>query len=123
MKKTNNGLQMYYIECDCTCNDHLIVFSLSNDEFDDGFDDGCDEHVLYVCTQLRRDSFFNRVWLGIKYIFGYQSKYGHWDEARLSGDNVEDLKKLLKDYDELKAKRDAKLKAKRDDKLKAKKDN
>ena len=74
MKKT-------YLECDCWSLDHVMRLSYFEDEPD----------TLYVETHLRSYGFFRRVWHAIKYVFGYRSRYGDFDEYLW---NVETMAKI-----------------------------
>jgi hypothetical protein len=78
-----------YLECSCTSAEHLLRFT-----FDDGkWDDCCPE--IYIDVQLNCfHGFWKRLWLGIRYIFGYKCRYGHWDETLLLGDQVRRLRAI-----------------------------
>lgn len=39
--------------------------------------------------------FFNRLWIGLKYAFGYKSKYGDWDEMILDSEHIESLEAVI----------------------------
>lgn len=79
-----NAEDKIYIECAGGCPEHLLQFE-RYDEF------------VYVYTLLtNQDNFFKRVWIAIKYIFGYKCRYGHFDEILLSRDSVDKLCKFLK---------------------------
>jgi hypothetical protein len=52
--------------------------------------------VCWVDIQMIQwRSFWKRTYVAIKYIFGHEEKYGHWDCTQLSRDEVEKLKKFL----------------------------
>lgn len=75
-----------YLECDCTSAEHTMRFVLDDDEV---------YPHIYVEMQLSRSrGFLRRLWLAIKYVFGYECKYGHWDETMLTAGNVEKLRDL-----------------------------
>jgi hypothetical protein len=60
-------MKRFVCSCDCESCDHLFQF------IDDGED-------MWIEVQLNpTHSFFKRVILAIKYIFGYYTKFGHWD--------------------------------------------
>lgn len=80
-----------YIECACGHTDHVIRFGYFPD-------DDLEYMRLYVHTQLPRERWYKRLWLGIRYIFGYQCKYGHWGETVLDSDGVNQLSLLISDY-------------------------
>lgn len=74
-----------YIECECDSSEHTLRFSLflENDP---------KENSLYTEVQLTRtNNIFKRLWLAIKYVCGYQCKYGHWDCCLLSSKDVDKL--------------------------------
>ncbi len=71
-----------YFECKCVSEEHLLRFSLDEEN-----------NELYSEVHLRQwRSWYKRTWVGIKYIFGYTCKYGHWD-CNLFKD--EDISRLL----------------------------
>ena len=41
------------------------------------------------------DKFLKRVWSAIKYIFGYRSKYGHFDEFIFNKEDSDKLQKIV----------------------------
>jgi len=69
-----------YIECICDSSEHVMrmVFDKENKE-------------CHIEMQLYGQTFFNRVWGAIKYIFGYECKYGHWDCTSLSKDSLTNM--------------------------------
>lgn len=71
----------HYARCKCISPDHLVQFV-----FDKEFKE------VFISVQLRPDNnIFRRVWAAIKYIFGYTSRYGHWDCTLLDKENTEAL--------------------------------
>lgn len=77
--------------CQCNNTEHQLVFKYF--ENDIGGD-------VYVEVHLVPDSFWNRIKNAIKYIFGYRSKYGDFDEFIFK---KEDANKLQSVVDYLKA--------------------
>lgn len=71
-----------YLECSCGSIEHMVKFSYFEDEKD----------LLYMEIHLRPHSFLNRVANAIKYVFGYRSMYGDFDEVLLDRDEVLKLK-------------------------------
>ena len=77
-------MENYYLECDCTDSKHTLRFIL-DEEFTD----------IIIDVQLnKRYGIFGRIWRAVKYIFGYDCQYGHWDEFMISGKQVEKLRDL-----------------------------
>lgn len=74
-----------YFECQCFADEHTLRLTLSLDDEDPG---------IYTSVYLRpHGGFWSRIWYGLRYAFGYQSKFGAFgcwlmqpqDAARLKG--------------------------------------
>ena len=79
-----------YFECTCRLDEHRLVFTYNKDD-----------NELYTSIFLDNYWFLKRVWLGIKYIFGYKCKYGHFACWELNPQDIPRFKKLaslLKDF-------------------------
>jgi hypothetical protein len=69
-----NPIERYHFDCVCGSDDHTFKFTHDSDDGD-----------LYLSVYLNQyHNFFQRVWAAVKYVFGYTSKYGHWDTTILS---------------------------------------
>ena len=69
--------------CRCYNIEHQLVFS--------AFDD-----CLLVSTHLTPEyNIWKRIWYGIKYIFGYKCRYGHFDEFIFNPDDYIRLRNFL----------------------------
>ena len=83
-----------YFECACRSDEHTIKFQL--------LDVGTDDRPIYeVYTSVflnRYGNIFKRIWVAIKYVFGYKCKYGHWDCWLLHDDDLDRLLDLLTEY-------------------------
>jgi hypothetical protein len=78
-----------YFECDCSSKEH--TFCVTSQESEDEL-----PPQLYFHFQLiQYRNFLKRVWVAIKYIFGYQCVYGHWDTINVRDDDVNRLIILL----------------------------
>ena len=78
------------IICECNSTEHQIVVQY----FDDGTYPEC-----YLYIHLNKRPFIQRVIYGIKYIFGYQSKFGAFDEFIFDpkdADKVQQISEYLK---------------------------
>ena len=79
-------MEYIYIECVCTSAEHTMRFMLDDDEL---------YPHIYVEMQLSQSlGFFKRLWRAVKYVFGYECKYGHWDETLLTANEVKKLRDL-----------------------------
>lgn len=69
----------------CTCNSQEHCIHISHDK---------EDNLLYLSIFLKEQPFFERLILGIQYIFGYKCKFGHFDEIILSSEHVPQLEEL-----------------------------
>lgn len=70
--------------CDCHSLEHQMAFWYDEED-----------KILYCEPHLTTHrNFFQRLWYGIKYAFGYKSRFGAWDEMLIK---PEELKKLVKE--------------------------
>jgi len=51
--------------------------------------------MVYVHVHLNKKPFWERLKYGIKYIFGYKSRYGAFDEFIFSPDDAERLQSVV----------------------------
>lgn len=77
-------MDKHYIECDCHSDEHVLRFAIDSDDGE-----------LYLSTFLHHyQAWYKRVWIAVKYVFGYKSKYGHFDCTVMSGDNLYRLREV-----------------------------
>jgi len=79
-----------YLECDCSSDQHLVKVSCDVDDTHPQRDSN-----LCLHTQLIHQRWYVRIWYATKYVFGYQCRYGHWEETVLNLEKVEKLHMLL----------------------------
>ena len=70
--------------CECSSIEHQLIFSYSKD-----FEE------VFVHTHLSKRNFWGRLKYGFKYIFGYQCRFGAFDEIILNNDDVDKLEKIV----------------------------
>ena len=82
-----------FFECECGSDEHTLRFVLSLDE-------GSTPRIpeLYTSTFLSERVWYQRIWPGIKYIFGYKCRYGHWDVFSLQEEDAERLINLTQRF-------------------------
>jgi hypothetical protein len=73
------------VRCQCHSADHTVFFD---------YDDSDGELYMTVHLTTHRN-FFQRLWHGIKYAFGYQSRFGAWDEVIVRQEDCPKIKALL----------------------------
>lgn len=77
-----------YFECGCGSTEHTLSFEHSYEEIGNGFY----ENELLVTTFLnQRNGIFYRIWLSIKYVFGFKARDSHFDYTILEEPEVERL--------------------------------
>jgi len=77
--------------CDCKSTDHQMIFLYEEEEVADKRIPIC-----YVHVHLNKRPFLERLKYGVKYIFGYQSRYGAFDEFILNPHDSEKINSLGK---------------------------
>jgi hypothetical protein len=79
------------IYCACYSPEHALKLSYFED-------DNYADSEAYISVFLREYPFWKRLWRGIKYIFGYKCKYGHFDEFVFDKDNALRFKEFAIKY-------------------------
>lgn len=75
--------------CDCHSSDHQILIFFDKDD---------KENIdVYAHVHLAKRKFWSRVKYGFKYIFGYKSRYGAWDEFIFNPEDADKLQAVV-DY-------------------------
>jgi hypothetical protein len=75
-------MDIKYLECACHSPDHTMRFHIEDD-------------AIYLTVHLTHDTFYGRLKKAIKYIFGYTSRYGHFDEFIIQKDQQAKLSEIL----------------------------
>ena len=74
-----------HIDCNCGSPEHILRFIWD-----------ADEQTVYTEVQLRQwRNPVQRVWVAIKYVFGYQCRYGCWDCCIMGREAIENLHKWM----------------------------
>ena len=72
--------------CECHSTDHQMIILYSED---DGYP------MVYSHVHLNKRPFWERFNYGIKYIFGYKSRYGAFDEFIFNPDDAARLQEVV----------------------------
>ena len=72
------------ILCTCMCPEHNIIYIKDPDDSE-----------VWLHFMLTKQAWYKRIWLGIKYIFGYQSRYGMYGEMLITEANVDRLEDII----------------------------
>ena len=97
--------QTEFFICDCESIEHQVVMQIwewNKDESIDAIKEwGTAEEQIDVSIHVTLPvwmNFFQRCWAAIKYIFGYECKYGHFDVVNITYDDSERMIKVLQNY-------------------------
>ena len=71
--------------CRCHSDDHQILVHYNEDDNEMYLD-------IHLCSYY---GFWQRVWRGLKYIFGYRCKYGHWDVFIFNENDTDKLQAMV----------------------------
>lgn len=82
--------------CECSSSEHQMIIRYFPDD---------DYPEVYVDVHLVKRSFFKRLKYAIKYLFGYQSKYGAWDEIVLNSQHITSLQDVVNHIKKVEAKK------------------
>ena len=81
MKNDNEILLL----CDCSSAEHQLIVRWDNDDKE-----------VYVNVHLANVyGFWQRLWHAAKYVFGYKSRYGAFDEVSLRKEDADKLQKVV----------------------------
>jgi len=69
--------------CDCHNFEHQLIFWKDED------------YVYTYVNLLHYQGFWKRLWYGLKYAFGYKSRYGAFDEFLFNPEDLQRLKTFL----------------------------
>jgi len=87
-----NKNQTEFFECQCFTDEHTLRFTFWDDEKVPEL-----YSSVYLCQYHR---FFHRIWIALKYIFGYRCKYGHFDSFLMKAEDIDRMIGLLKKFEE-----------------------
>lgn len=78
-----------YLACDCHSVEHITRFSYFEKE----------PNEIYMETHITNYMrFWKRLWVAIKYVFGYRSRYGDFDCLIMSASSVVKLRNELNTF-------------------------
>lgn len=80
------NLEISYFECQCQDPEHTLRFC---------YDPSDGELWMEAYVSSNYLGFFRRLWRGIKYVFGANSKYGHFDTTMFRPEDIIRLQELL----------------------------
>jgi len=91
LKKGMEMFKTHHVICSCLTADHDIRFMKDTSDGE-----------VWIEVQLNPyKTFVQRIVAGVKYIFGYNSRFGHWDCTVLTPKETDKLLKFLKEDKEI----------------------
>ena len=84
-------MEAFHVECACRSPEHTIKFFVIDDDNSNGIDAEISMNIF-----LSEFGVFTRLYRGIKYIFGYKCKYGHFDEVLIDKATANEIIKIMK---------------------------
>lgn len=88
-------LKTEFFECQCCSDEHTLKFTV-------------DEEDGTIYTSVYLNDFYPwyyRIWIAIKYVFGYKSKFGAWDTTLLRTEDHPKMLELLEASNNIKIKK------------------
>ena len=82
-----------YFDCECSSSEHVLRFMYMGAYL-------TDEPSLWTDVFLGQyRNFFQRVWVAIKYVFGYRCRYGHFDNWLFKLEDAQKLRDMVNRYE------------------------
>ena len=78
------SIEHHYFTCACGSYEHTIRFDYDPDDND-----------LYLCVFLREGPWWRRVWNALKYVFGSECMFGHFDAYLMDNEEASKLAELM----------------------------
>lgn len=86
MSEENHDMTTEVLLCECCSPDHQFLFYYMEDE-------GHSE--VSVQPHLTKRPLLHRIGYALRYIFGYKSRFGAWDEFIINHDDIPKLQKVI----------------------------
>lgn len=88
-----------HFECECHSTEHMVRFVVDPGHLPQKEDKYGWPPELYTEIQMIQwRPWYKRLWVAIKYLFGYRSTYGHWDCWILKDEDADKLQNVLTEY-------------------------
>jgi hypothetical protein len=87
------SLEEIFVKCMCHSPEHQMMLSF----FSNGEDEQYEElYVTFHLSQYR--NLLKRIWVAIRYVLGYKSQFGDWDEIILDKRRASRIARFLDKY-------------------------
>ena len=78
------------IFCKCESYEHHLIFDYDEDS----------KEVYVAVNLIPHKNILKRLWIAIKYVFGYKSRFGQYDEFMLKPEELKKIAGILKKEEE-----------------------
>lgn len=85
--------EVLHLDCDCISPEHILRFSYEKEPECQIEDQWITVDVILVNSR----GFWQRAWYGVKYAFGYKSRFGPFDEFVMNKHNAMALKGFIEE--------------------------
>ena len=75
--------------CDCSWPEHQTIFTINGDP---------DPKWAYISIETHLTTYknlFQRIWVAVKYVFGYRSQYGEWDDVSINHQEAKRIRDFM----------------------------
>ena len=93
--KDQFGDEHLYVRCSCSSPEHQLHIHFNTWTNDSNIID----EEMSISIFLQEKPFLKRLVMGIKYIFGYKSKYGHFGEILIDKNTAKEIKDFMGKYE------------------------
>jgi len=93
LKVFDTGMRHEYFDCICDTEEHMMRFTYFVDEWNN-----IEEDEVYITVFLRDLGFWHRLKQAVKHVFGYLSRYDHWECTTIKRVDAVRLRDLLDRY-------------------------
>ena len=84
-----NDENSLFVLCECASPEHQVILSSI-------FEDEPEYQMVFISFHLvTYRNIFRRVWRSVRYIFGYRSRYGDWDEIMINKKTAKEIRDYL----------------------------
>lgn len=89
-----DSMKTKWVDCACSDPSHSIRFSVDTTDTTEG---PIHEFIIIETHLSSYHPWYKRIWLALKYIFKYDSKYGHYDCTILTESKLVELLHFFKE--------------------------
>lgn len=89
------GDEHLFVKCSCSHPEHQLHIHYNRWNYPES---ELEDEEMSISIFLQEKPFFKRLVAGVKYIFGYKSKYGHFGEICIDKETAKEIKEFMEKY-------------------------